>query len=256
MRCLLLAAGASRRLRAVTRGRSKCLLPFGGKPLLQRTIEAVVASGISDIGVVTGYRSSDIRSFLASAFPELSITFFHNPSYATTNNLYSLFQARSFLLETNSRPHHGRGRGLLLLDSDILFGRSLVKFLLAHRSANRVAVRVSGPHDSEEIKVTINRHGRILRIGKDIPLDQSFGESIGVEILSIPALRNLVTALERRLASGSGRTEFYEAAFQDVIDGGTVLKAVDVSAYPVAEIDTPGDLLYAQRVVLPMIDHA
>ena len=263
MRCVILAAGASRRLKTVTLGRPKCLLPVGGKPLLQRTIEAVVSEGVTDIAIVTGHRAPEIRSFVGSIFPHLSFTYIHNPSFASTDNLYSLHLARSFLARIeNLRQSRGPGSppvrtgDLLLLDSDILFAASLLRFVSAHRGVNRIAVRVTGPHDEEEIKVKIDRYQRVRVIGKEIPLNESLGESIGIAIFSFAAVRKLVTAMERRVTAGTGRTEYYEAAFQDIINRGVVLKAVDISRFPVAEIDTPQDLRYAERVVLPLIEHA
>ena len=254
MRCLILAAGASRRLQSVTLGRPKCLLPLGGKALLQRIIEPVLAAGVADLAMVTGHRAPDIRTFLASAFPGFRFTLFHNLSYASTNNLYSLLLAKPFLLASAGESKVSRGDSLLLLDSDILFGKPLLDFFLGQREVNRLAVRVSGLHDTEEVRVQINRYRRILKIGKEIPLEQTFGESIGMEVFSPAAVRKLVATLDRRVASGTGRTEFYEASFQEMIDRGVLLKAIDISAFPVAEIDTPEDLRHAERSILPLID--
>ena len=255
MRCLILAAGASRRLQPVTLGKPKCLLSLGGKTLLQRIIEAVLGAGIADLAVVTGHRAPEIRTFLASAFPGNRFTLFHNPSYASTNNLYSLLLAKPFLLSSGEQYKVGRGDSLLLLDSDILFGKPLLDFFLRQREVNRLAVRVSGLHDTEEVRVQINRYRRVLKIGKEIPLEQTFGESIGMEVFSAAALRKLVAAMERRVSSGPGRAEFYEASFQEIIDRGVLLKAIDISAFPVAEIDTPEDLRHAERSILPLIDY-
>jgi choline kinase len=45
-----------------------------------------------------------------------------------------------------------------------------------------------------------------------------------------------------------GISEFYEASFQEMINEGVILKAVDVSAFPAMEIDTPEDFERAGRL--------
>lgn len=246
MKCVILAAGSSRRLRPLTAASPKCLLKIGGNPLLRRLIEHVRAAGFSRIAIVTGFGSEKVRQFLKNHGPKRKITEIRNERYSTTNNLYSLWLAKDFI----------GSEGFLLLDSDLLFGPGLLPFFLRHeRYSNRLAVRVRGPHDEEEVRVKINRWDQIKRIGKEIPLRESYGESIGIALFSRPATPHLFRILEERIAAGSGKKEFYEAAFQQFIDEGKKLWAVDVSDFPSVEIDTHEDLDFAQRTVLPLIEH-
>lgn len=60
---VILAAGMAKRLRPLTDEKPKCLLEVGGKTLLQRTVEAMTATGITELVVVTGYRAGQIRDF-------------------------------------------------------------------------------------------------------------------------------------------------------------------------------------------------
>ena len=239
MKCVILAAGIAKRLRPLTLDTPKCLLKIGGKPILQRIIENVLAAGIHEIGVVTGFGERKIQSLVRRKFGSGACTFICNPRFRATNNAYSLFLARTFV----------SGAPFLLLDSDILFGSRLLKTLLnVPRRPNRLAVRVTGRHDEEEIRIKINRWDHIRQIGKHVPLRETYGESIGVEIFSPPAAMQLFEVLERRIKNGKGRTEFYEAAFQELIDGGTKLWAVDIGSMPAVEIDTPEDLARAVQL--------
>jgi len=243
MKCVILAAGVAKRLRPLTVNTPKSLLNIGGKPLLQRILENLLRAGVRDIGIVTGFGESKIRSFIRRKFAHQRVDFIRNPRFRTTNNAYSLFLTKSFV----------SGSPFLLLDSDILFGHKLLTLLLnSQRRPNRVAVRVAGTHDEEEIRVKINRWDHIIRIGKDVPLRETYGESIGVEIFSADAATRLFNILERRIRTGKGSTEFYEAAFQELIDGGVRLWAVDIGTLPVAEIDTAKDLAYAQQLAATM----
>ena len=243
-RCVILAAGASTRLRPLTDSKPKCLLEVGGKALLERTIENILDAGIKEIAIVIGYRGEMIQEFVKRHFPHIDICFIHNPEYAETNNAYSLFLARRFLENMEGKVRSG----LFLFDSDILFSSKLLLLFLNNPLQDRIAVRVSGDHSEEEIRVKVDGRGNIALIGKDIPIDETYGESIGIEALSAETTAHLFTILEQRMKSGVGRTEFYEASFQEMINHGTQLKAIDISAFPAIEIDTVEDLQLAERM--------
>jgi len=59
----------AKRLRPLTDERPKCLLTVGSRTLLQRTFDAMIAAGISEFVVVTGYRGEMIRDFLLNTYP-------------------------------------------------------------------------------------------------------------------------------------------------------------------------------------------
>ena len=68
----------------------KCMLEFRGKPLIEWQLASLYKSGISEIGIVTGYKKEITESFGLSCF--------HNEKWSDTNMLYSLYQARDWLL--------------------------------------------------------------------------------------------------------------------------------------------------------------
>jgi choline kinase len=243
-KCVILAAGASMRLRPLTDSKPKCLLEVRGKALLERTIENVLDAGVKEIAIVIGYRGEMIREFVKQHFPQIHIRFILNPDYTETNNAYSLLLARRFLENKEGNV----GSGLILLDSDILFSSKLLPLFLNNPLQDCVAVRVSGEHSEEEIRVKADGYGNIVLIGKETPLNETYGESIGIEMFSAETTAHFITILEQRVRSGVGRTEFYEASFQEMINHGTQLKAIDVSAFPAIEIDTVEDLQLAERM--------
>ncbi|MGN6585493.1 MAG: NTP transferase domain-containing protein [Rhizobiaceae bacterium] len=71
---VLLAAGQSSRMG----GPNKLLAGFDGKPLVRRTAERVLASGVDGLIVVTGHQATRIREALA----DLDVSFAHNPDFA------------------------------------------------------------------------------------------------------------------------------------------------------------------------------
>jgi choline kinase len=247
MRGIILAAGAATRMRPLADTQPKCLLKVGGIPILQRSIENLAIAGIEQIGLVIGYRADMIRAFVKEKFPFLRIRFIVNPKYESTNNAYSLLLARDYVL--NKPDEETPSPGLLLLDADIVFTPELLPFLLTNDSPDKIAVRVEGHHDEEEVRVKVLDDGRIVRIGKTIPFTETFGESIGIEVFSSTTAQRLFEILEQRVRTGDGRTEFYEASFQALIDEGAGLQAIDVSNFPCVEIDTPEDLRAAEVLI-------
>lgn len=245
MKCVILAAGASRRLQPLTNKTPKCLLEIGGMTLLERTIRTIRGAGIREFAIVTGFEEAKIRSLVRKRFPRLNVTFVHNRRFRATNNAYSLFLAREFV---GDAP-------LLLSDSDILFGAGLLDEIIENpHKPNRIAVRVTGMHDEEEIRVKINRWDHVVEIGKHVPLRYTYGESIGIEAFSAPATRRIFEILEQRIAGGTGKTEYYEAAFQQAAHEGMRIWAIDVSRFPAIEIDTKDDLERAQSIA-STLDH-
>ncbi len=255
-RCVILAAGTSSRLRPLTDDTPKCLLEIGGATLLERTIRNVHLAGITDIAIVVGFKKEKIREFIGRRFAEINFQFISNPKYSVTNNAYSLWLARTFVKNKDSK------HGLLLLDSDILFSPKLLPYLLSHGTAGSgrgrgsgsdesigiIAVRRTGRHDSEEVRVSVDGKNLITAIGKGGREREFYGESVGIEYFDATGVKKLFGILRKRMKNGGGTTEFYEASFQQMTDEGSALRALDVSAFPAIEIDTPADLRRARAL--------
>jgi len=234
MIAIVLAAGISSRLRPLTNNIPKCLLPVGGPPLLERTLRSLEQSEVRECVIVTGYYHEKVEQFATALRLSMQMHFVFNPHFASTNNNYSLWMA--------GQP--AAGQDMLLLDADILFDRRLIPHLLKSPHENALIMRSSRNLGQEEIKLELESSGRVLQIGKEIDPAHAAGESVGIEKFAAPAASRLFEILSRR----KDRNEFYEASFQEMIDGGTPVYAVDSGAYGCMEIDTPEDLAAAERL--------
>jgi CTP:molybdopterin cytidylyltransferase MocA/HD superfamily phosphohydrolase YqeK len=88
---IILAAGHSRRMQ-----RFKPLLPLGGRTVLDRVISIYRNAGVTDLRVVTGFRSEAIRSALSS----LPVSVVHNPAHDA--GMFSSVQAGINTLPTDT----------------------------------------------------------------------------------------------------------------------------------------------------------
>ncbi len=242
MKAVILAAGCATRLRPYSDDTPKTLLPVGDVAILKRSISSLLAAGISQFVIGTGYLEHLVRDAVASWFPRLDVTFVSNPDFRTTNNAYSLLLVRE----------HVEHEAFILLDGDVVFDHAVIEELIA-RGPDCLAVRSAGELGLEEVKVTADADHRVLAIGKHVPLRAAIGESVGIELFSAASSRRLFAALQDRVV-GQGRVnEYYEAAFQQIIDDGVALDVVDIGALWAAEIDTIDDLRAANaRLAQPI----
>lgn len=231
---VILAAGIASRLRPLTNNVPKSLLEVGGKPLLQRNLEALQHNGIRRCVLVTGYLSEMIESFVLGLHLSMTIEFIGNPLFDRTNNNYSLWLARPAV----------DGQSIVLLDADILFDQMILARLLTLPHADALVMRASDHLGAEEIKCILDANGRVLHIGKHLDPKQSAGESLGIEKFSPPTTSKLFNVLSHRHVFD----EFYEASFQEVIDSGANIFAVTTDGLPCMEIDTPSDLVAAEEL--------
>lgn len=243
MPAIILAAGTATRLRPLTDTLPKCLLHVGEKTILGHTIDSLKNAGMKEIILVTGYRAGQIREFLSVHYPDLHATYIHNPRYEETNNIYSLWLTKDLVL----------GKEVLLLDSDILFDWHILPLLEAGGARSCLAVRHDRALGEEEIKVRTDARGLVAAIGKEVDPTGAVGESIGIERFSVPFVAILFRVLDRMILREKRDTIFYEAAFQEAIDGGAEIAPVDVGTYRCIEIDTAEDLSRAVREVLPFL---
>lgn len=243
MKGVILAAGISSRLRPLTDTTPKCLLSIGGETILGRTLNNLTACGIRDVVIVGGFLEDQVRSYVSGHFPGLGVEFLTNDVYASTNNIYSLWLTKPAVLE----------HGMILLDSDILFEDHILRALLRSGYESCLAVNTDIRLGDEEIKVAVDRHNRIQAISKEVPPGQAIGESIGIELFAPSTLKTLFEILDRKIIQDKAVNEFYEAAFQEVVDRGGEIYAVDVGMYKAIEIDTVEDLRAAERDILPYL---
>ena len=234
---VILAAGMAKRLRPLTDERPKCLLKVGERTLLQRTVDAMLAAGISELVVVTGYRANMIRDFLTETYPSLNIHFIDNPDYAHNNNIFSLWLTRPYV----------DGRDFLLMDSDILCDPAILpEVISAEGSALALNRHELG---EEEMKIVADAHGRIIEISKTCSPSEAAGESVGIEKMTADYSTALFRELEKMIEDEGLIDIFYERAFERLIPQGHTFRIVDTTSFFSIELDTPEDFENAQRLI-------
>jgi choline kinase len=258
-KAIIVAAGRGRRLGPETNDIPKCMVRVGGRPILHRQVDALVAAGTRDLVIVRGYLGDRIAT-PASVRPR----FVENPAWADNNILASLLYAEREL-----------AGGFLFSYSDIVFAREHARRLADETSASPDAValvidrrwrdayvgREQHPVSEAELaRVEDTPAGpRVTRVGKRlVTADEAAGEFIGLARFSAVGADALVDVWHEAVKAGGLDLPFGAAATLRnayLSDALNALAARGVPLVPVfidgrwREIDTEEDLARAQALV-------
>ena len=240
---LVMAAGASRRLRPDTDHLPKTLLPVDGDvTILDIALRNLAAVGISDVVVLVGYAAAAV----ADRVPDLErrhgvrLELVHNDRAEEWNNAYSLWLAREHF-----------GNGLLLVNGDTVHPVSVEQTLLAAREAQAGADLILAIDDvkqlaDEEMKVVLNDRGLLTRITKNMHPEDAHGEYIGATLVEPAAADALADALEATWRRDPGL--YYEDGYQELADRGGAVIAAPIGAVDWVEVDDHRDLRRAREI--------
>ena len=122
MQAIMLAAGKGSRLGKYTKNNTKCMLEVYGKTLLERAVDALLLAGIKDFIIVLGYKGENVKKYIREKEldKKINIIYVDNDVYDTTNNIYSLYLAKDYLIKDDT----------ILLESDLIYDVSIVKKLV------------------------------------------------------------------------------------------------------------------------------
>ncbi len=120
MQAIILAAGMGKRLKELTKDATKCMVKVNGVTLIERALWALDKLSLGRIVLVVGYEGQRLREYVDSLDIRTPIVYVENPIYDKTNNIYSLYLARNYLLEDDT----------LLLESDLIFEEAVLRRLL------------------------------------------------------------------------------------------------------------------------------
>lgn len=130
MQAIILAAGMGRRLGELTGDNTKCMLKVNGIRLIDRTLECLYEVGVTKLIMVVGYKAQNVIDYVGHNYKGIEIIYVENPIYDKTNNIYSLYLAKDYLLAEDT----------LLLESDLIYETAVVKRLVENDYPNLALV--------------------------------------------------------------------------------------------------------------------
>ena len=184
---VILAAGMGVRLKELNRGIPKGFISLADDvPIIEHSIEALLACGISDIIIVTGFMDEYYEN-LRSKYPQIKTV--RNEKFSETGTMYSLWCARK-LINTD----------FILLESDLIFETRAISELLESPVKN--SLLITGKTEAGD-EVYVEADGDwVKQISKDKKvLGSIVGEFIGVSRLSYDFYLNLIRIAEKSFES-------------------------------------------------------
>lgn len=238
---IILLAGQGSRLKPLTDHTHKALIPLGDKNILQRQLEVWQRMGLKNFTLILGYRANDIKKHIQDHHADLNVNFVINDNFAQTNTAYSLSLALAKITSS-----------FILADGDVVLDEKLASLLLLDPEQNRLLCETDRERlNAEAVKVIAEQNHFITKIGKNIPLNDAAGESIGIGLFQSDWARKLNQELEKVVNNPQKWSWYYEDAFQELIEKKQTpspLKIVSTQGLPWVEIDDHDDLQYAQKV--------
>lgn len=240
MKALILAAGQGKRLLPLTEDQPKAMLDVGGNSMIGWQIDALVAQGIDDIVVVTGFRSEVITkklSALRERYRHCRIRAVFNTFYGVADNLVSCWMAR-----------HEMNEPFVLLNGDTLFHEDVLQRLLdSPASPVTLAVDHKPHYDEDDMKIRLDGQ-RLLEIGKTLPADRVDGESIGMLLFRGDGPRLFTEALDQCMQATDALRQWYLSVI-GALATSTTVATQSINGLGWCEIDYPLDLVRAEQMV-------
>ncbi len=238
---LLLSGGRGTRLRPITYTNAKQLVHVGNRPILFYALDALVAAGVEEIGVITGDTAPEVEAAVGdgSAFGA-RCTYIRQE--APLGLAHAVLTARDFLA----------GSDFVMYLGDNLIRRGIIPIVEEFRATRPDALILLAPvAEPGSFGVAELEGGRVVRLVEKPPVPRSNLALVGVYLFT-PAI---FAAIDGTEYSARGELEITDAIQRLIEDGRDVRPHVITSPHEalVATWKDTGrleDLLAANRIVL------
>ena len=240
MKAIILSAGRGSRMGKLTDNSPKSLTKLFDKPLLEYQINALKSAGISEIGIITGYKSEALEPFIASH----NLIAFHNESFADSNMVYSMLCAREWLENSDFVVSYSdifydasgvRDLANLQCDAGILYATNWLT-IWQERFPNNVL------DDAESFR--LDSENNLLEIGsKAKSIDEIQGQFMGLMKFSKEGFKSLCQMLQTLDIKALDST----AMLQKFIESKQCVKCVAFSGVW-GEVDSQSDIKIYEKM--------
>ncbi|WP_294189290.1 NTP transferase domain-containing protein [uncultured Sphingomonas sp.] len=232
MRAIILSAGRGSRLLPLTDLMPKCLVPVGGRAILDHQLHALAEAGVREAVVVAGYRHDQVGAHLATHRPPLAVTLRFNPFWAVSSSIGSVWATRDVL-----------DKAFCLLNGDTTLTGPILARALAHaggydRAGVGLVVEPIARADTDDMLVRVEG-GRVVAVSKALAPTTVTHRSLGVIVAG--AQSGYLPVLDRVIAGADGINAYHHDVVAALATQGAVHAIVEESGGWV-EIDQPEDV--------------
>ncbi|MGZ4673514.1 MAG: glucose-1-phosphate thymidylyltransferase [Ilumatobacteraceae bacterium] len=244
MKALILAGGAGTRLRPITHTSAKQLVPVANKPILFYGVEAMVAAGITEIGIIVGDTRAEVMAALGDG-KRFGATFTFIPQDAPLGLAHCVLIAVDFLGDDDFVMYLGDN----LLEQDL--GAFVHAFETARAGADAPTAQIllKQVPDPQRFGIAeLDDHGNVIRLVEKPDNPPSDLALVGVYLFD----RTINEAVRSIAPSARGELEITDA-IQWLVDQGKRVRCELLTGW---WIDTGKltPLLEANRLLLEKIE--
>ncbi|UZW53777.1 phosphocholine cytidylyltransferase family protein [Sphingobium sp. JS3065] len=239
-KAIILSAGQGSRLLPLTRDVPKCMIDFNGRTLISWQVAALVANGVTDIVVVTGFRTERVEDHALQLYRDTGarIRTVFNPFFQVADNLGTCWIVREEM-----------DRDFIILNGDTIVSDEIVGKLIAEaEDAVTVTVDVKQDgYDDDDMKVNRDETGRLHAIGKRLLPHDTNAESIGMLAFRGEGPAIFRNQIDQMMRTPEGVERWYLRAI-DIIAKGNRVGTVSIEGLDWQEVDFPQDVEAAKAL--------
>ena len=245
---VLLSAGTSAGMGALTADRHTCLVDIAGTTILEEQFRALEACGINDEDIIIGTGKGDpaIREFVYKRLKKSDVEFVYNPWYESSNMLVTIWLAREFIR-----------KGFIVIYGDVIFEPEILKRVIKNQNDIVLAVEKKAC-DEEDEKICVK--DSLMALSKRyeslsfprhkcIPAAEAYGEFIGMAKFNRWGAGVLINEMDRIIRNGNLKIYLMEA-FERLVLRGHKLNIEDISGLIWNDNDTIYDLKVTRDMLL------
>ena len=236
MQIIIPAAGMGKRLGPETYDKTKAMVNVNQKTLIERCLDTVVVHPIDRIILIVGYEKEKLKRFLGYSYKGVDIIYVENNDYATTNNIYSIFLAKDFLVEDDT----------ILIESDLIFEPKVLQMVVQNKFENLALVDKYKPWMDGTV-VKINNDFSISHFISKTDFDYNkvheYYKTVNIYKFSKSFLTNVYIPFLEAYVKAMGNNEYYEQVLKVIVNlDMRALKALPLDGELWYEVDDAQDL--------------
>lgn len=242
MDAIILAAGMGKRLKGLTKDKTKCMVEVNEITLIERMLTKLDNLNLDKIILVVGYKADLLIEFISTLDIKTKIEYVFNEIYDKTNNIYSLFLAKNYLEDSDC----------LILESDLIFDDGILERLINDERPN-LAVVAKFESWMDGTVVTIDKNDNIMNfLSKDqFSFDRvtEYYKTVNIYKFSNEFSKHFYIPFLEAYTKALGLNEYYEQVLKVISNFNEsnikVMKLTDEKWY---EIDDIQDLNIAESI--------
>ena len=233
MTYIILVAGQGKNLQPLTLSHPKTLYKLDGKiTVLQRLVRFIrINDKDAEIVVVVGF----MNQYIQKELEDDNVKFVHNPFYAVTGSMGSLWFAKDYLQREN----------VTIINGDIVMSDMLMKEVVCIHTDVPYILLDSTQKDSNKYNVQV-QGDKVCVMSKN--LTEFYGNYASVTKLDAVSSRFVFEQLDLMVEEGMYKLFFEDALVQMIFDNNFELYYKDIKDYQWTEVDTVDDLLKAKEI--------